>query len=85
MSKMDAAEPRRERACGGAQSGVSWASMASTRVGSSGSTWGRNRATTSPVGRDEELLEVPGDVAGLALGVGGLGELGVDRVAAGRR
>ena len=34
---------------------------------------------------DEELLEVPGDVARLALGVGDLGELGVERVAALRR
>ena len=35
------------------------------------------------VGADEELLEVPADVAGVPLGVGDVGELGVDRVPAG--
>src|SRR5580658_7334644 len=33
-------------------------------------------------GGDQELLEVPHDVARLALGVGDLGQLGIDRVAA---
>ncbi len=33
------------------------------------------------VGREEKFLEVPLDVSGLAVGVGGLGQLGVERVA----
>ena len=38
-------------------------------LGRLGLTIGEKRATTSPVGDDEELLEVPPDVAGVALGV----------------
>ena len=57
------------------------ASMASMTSGASGATIGRNRATTSPLGRDEELLEVPLDVAGVALRVGLGGQLVVDGVA----
>ena len=58
----------------------SWASMADTSAGSSGVTCGRKRPTTLPSGRHEELLEVPLHVAGLAVGVGGLLELGEERV-----
>ena len=47
-------------------------SIAATRAGSSGSVSGRNRPSTVPSGPDQELLEVPLDVAGLALGVGRL-------------
>ena len=36
-------------------------------------------------GRDEELLEIPLDVAGLTLGVGGLGQQLIERVALLRR
>ena len=57
------------------------ASMAATSSSASGSTVGRKRPTTSPPGRHEELLEVPLDVAGLAVGVGGGGQLGVERMA----
>ena len=53
--------------------------MAATSAGSSGAVIGEKRVI-GPVGGDEELLEVPADVAAVALGVGDLGELGVDRV-----
>ena len=53
--------------------------MASTTSGASGSTIGRNRSTTSPVG-ETKLLEVPLDVAGLTLGVGVGHQLLVERV-----
>ncbi len=58
-----------------------FASMASTTSGASGSIIGRNRCTHLARGRDEELLEVPLDVAGLALGVGMGHQLLVERVA----
>ena len=57
------------------------ASIAATTAASSGSTWGAKRATV-PSGGDQELLEVPADVAGVAVGVGDVGQLGVERVPA---
>ncbi len=54
--------------------------------GPRGSTVGLNRPTTSPSGGHEELLEVPADVAGVAVGdVGDRLELGVERVLVARR
>ena len=54
--------------------------MASMTSGASGSTIGRNRWRMVPSGRHQELLEVPLDVTGLAVGVGEGGQLLVDRV-----
>ena len=54
--------------------------MAPTSAGSSGSTWGRNRPTTSPVGETRNFSKFHVDVAGLAVGVGHGGQLVVDRV-----
>ena len=61
------------------------ASMASMTSGASGSTIGRNRWRIGAVRRHQELLEVPLDVTGLAVGVGNGGQLLVDRVAGRRR
>ena len=58
------------------------ASTAATTLSSSGVIIGEKRAAISPSGDEEELLEVPADVARVAVGVGRLGQLGVERVAA---
>ena len=59
--------------------------MALMIVGVVGRDDGRIAGHHLPVGSHEELLEVPPDVAVVAFGVGGLGELVVERMAARRR
>ncbi len=57
--------------------------IASTIAGSSGSTVGAEPADDLAARADQELLEVPPDVTGVAVGrVGGLHELLVQRVTA---
>ena len=54
--------------------------MASDHLGGVGLGARPERPDDAAVGTDEELLEVPLDISGLALRVGGLGELGVQGV-----